>query len=228
MIEIKKYLIDFAEGKINVSDFIEYSKEHPEILDFLTNVADPKFKTTVVHKEIGDDGWPRYIPEELPFDAKLHIDTELNDTGGVLGKYLNIHGLFSRVLVTAFPDDNIVIDETLHNKFCFMLDACPEYIGGEEVDDLLMDLLETLPDNLSKTKKVKLYKEQLKSLFHIESNKYPHWIQEAEWPIGEDGIPMKFISQKRKKGKSYDTMLFTEFLFEDVKTGKKRIVEQFT
>ena len=44
MIEIKKYLIDFAEGRISVSDFIEYSKEHPEILDFLTNIADPKFK----------------------------------------------------------------------------------------------------------------------------------------------------------------------------------------
>ena len=46
--------------------------------------------------------------------------------------------------------------------------------------------------------------------------------------MGEDGIPMMFISPKMKKGKSYDTMLFTEFLFEDVKTGKQRIVEQFT
>lgn len=228
MIEIKKYLIDFVEGKISVPDFIEYSKEHPEILDFLTNIADPKFKTTIVHKKIGDNGWPQYIPEELPFDAKLYLQEELKTSGGILGKYLNIHGLFSNVLVTAFPNDNIVIDETLHSKHWFMLDACPEYIGGEEVDDLLMDLLETLPDNLSKTKKVKLYKEQLRSLFHIESNKYPRWIQEAEWPMGEDGIPMRFISQKRKKGKSYDTMLFTEFLFEDIKTGKQRIVEQFT
>ncbi|MBO7763077.1 MAG: hypothetical protein J6T24_09795 [Clostridia bacterium] len=71
-------------------------------------------------------------------------------------------------------------------------------------------------------------KYSLKSLFHIESNKYPHWIQEAEWPMGEDGIPMKFISQKRRKGKHYETLLFTEFLFEDIKTGKQRIVEQFT
>ena len=228
MIEIKKYLIDFAEGRISVSDFIKYTKEHPEILDFLTNIADPKFKTTIVHKRIGDNGYPQYIPEELPFDAKLDLQEELKKSGGMLGKHLNIHGLFSKVLVTAFPNDKIVIDETLHNKHWFMLDACPEYIGGEEVDNLLMDLLETLPDNLSKTKKVKLYKEKLRSLFHIESNKYPRWIQEAEWPMGEDGIPMKFISQKRKKGKSYDTLLFTEFLFEDVKTGKQRIVEQFT
>lgn len=228
MIEIKKYLIDFAEGRISVPDFIEYSKEHPEMLDFLTNIADPKFKTTIVHKKIGDNGWPQYIAEELPFNAKLFMQKELESSGGMLGKYLNIHDLFSKVLVTAFPNDNIVIDETLHNKFVFMLDACPEYIGGEEVDDLLMNLLESLPNNLCKTKKVKLYKEQLRSLFHIESNKYPRWIQEAEWPMGEDGIPMKFISQKQKKGKAYDTMLFTEFVFEDVKTGKKRIVEQFT
>lgn len=228
MIEIKKYLIDFAEGRVSAPDFIKYSQEHPEILDFLTNIADSKFKTTVVHKTIGENGTTQYVAEELPFDAKLFIDEQRKIENNSLGLHLNIHGLFSKVLVTAFPDDNIVIDQTLHNKHWFMLDACPEYIGGEEVDDLLMDLLETLPDNLSKTKKVKLYKEQLKSLFHIESNKYPRWIQEAEWPIGEDGIPMKFISQKRKKGKSYDTMLFTEFLFEDVKTGKQRIVEQFT
>ena len=228
MIEIKKYLIDFAEGRISVPDFIKYSEEHSEILDFLTNIADSKFKTIIVHKKIGDNGYPQYIPEELPFDAKLGLQEELKTSGGMLGKYLNIHGLFSNVLVTAFPDDNIVIDETLHNEHWFMLEACPEYIGGEEVDDLLMELLESLPENLSKTKKVKLYKEQLRSLFHIESNRYPRWIQEAEWPMGEDGIPMKFISQKRKKGKAYDIMLFTEFLFEDVKTGKQRIVEQFT
>ena len=72
---------------------------------------------------------------------------------GKLGKYLNIHSLFSKVLATAFPNDNIVIDETLRNKHWFMLEACPEYIGGEEVDNLLMDLLESLPDKLSKTKK---------------------------------------------------------------------------
>ena len=53
--------------------------------------------------------------------------------------------------------------------------------------------------------------------------KYPDPI-----PVGEDGVPMKFISQKAKKGKAYQTMLHTEFLFEDVKTGEQRIIEQFT
>ncbi len=226
--EIKKYLIDFAEGRVSVPDFIEYSKKHPDVFDFLTNIADPKFKTTIVHKKIGDNGYPQYIPEELPFDAKLYMDTELNSTGGTLGKYLNIHALFSKVLVTAFPDDNITIDTTLDDKFIFMLNACPEYIEGEEVDSVIEKVLESIPQNLSRTKRIKQFKEQIKQVFHIEGNKYPRWIQGGEWPIGEDGVPMKFISQKRKKGKAYDTMLFTEFLFEDMKTGKQRIVEQFT
>ena len=58
--------------------------------------------------------------------------------------------------------------------------------------------------------------------------KYPRWIQDPEWPVGEEGMPMKFVSQKRKKGNAYNTMLYTEYLFEDVKTGKQRTIEQFT
>ena len=166
--EIKKYLIDFAEGRVSVPDFIEYSKKHPDVLDFLTNIADPKFKTTIVHKKIGDNGYPQYIPEELPFDAKLDMDTELNRTGGTLGKYLNIHSMFSNVLVTAFPNDNITIYTTLDDKFFFMLDACPEYIEGEEVEPVIEEVLEKIPQNLSRTKRIKLFKEQIKQVFHIE------------------------------------------------------------
>lgn len=228
MENIKSYLIDFAEGRVEVSDFLDYCKIHPEVLDFLTSIADTKFKTTIVHKVRDENGFTQYIPEELPFDAKLFIDEETKTNGGTIGKYLNIHDLFSNVLVAAFPHENIIIDETLHEKYCFMLDACPEYIGGEQADELIEQLLESFPKELSKTKRIKLFKEQVKELFHIESNKYPRWIQSPEWPIGENGVPMRFVSQKRKKGKEYETILYTEFLFEDIKTGELRVVEQFT
>jgi len=138
------------------------------------------------------------------------------------------HCLFSNIVATAFPEENIIIDDTLNNRYSFMLDACPEYIGGEEVDDLLESLLESLPQELSKTKRIQLYKELVKEAFHVEAGKYPRWVQEAEWPVGEDDVPMRFVSQKRKKGKEYDTMLFTEYLFEDVKNGKQRVIKQFT
>ena len=225
---IKSYLIEFAEGRVGVPEFLEYCKKNPEVLDYLTNIADPTFKTGIVHKKIGEDGWPQYISEELPFNAKLFIDEQTKRERSTLAKHLNIHHLFSSVLITAFPNDNIVMDETLSEKFGFMLDACPEYIGGEEVDEILENLLESIPEGLSKTKKVKLYKEQVKAMFHIEKNKYPRWVQSAEWPLGQNNKPMRFIEHNRKKGKEYAMMMYTEFCFEDIETGEQRVFEQFT
>lgn len=228
MENIKSYLIEFAEGRVGVPEFLEYCKKNPEVLDYLTNIADSTFKTCVIHRSIDEKGCLEYTNEEREFDAKLFIDEELKSKIGNLGIYLNIHHLFSNVLITAFPNDNIVMDETLSEKFTFMLHACPEYIGGEEVDEILENLLESLPTELSKAKKVKLYKERVKAMFHIEKNKYPRWVQSAEWPLGQNNKPMKFVEQKRKKGKSYEMMMYTEFWFEDVETGEQRVVEQFT
>ena len=39
---------------------------------------------------------------------------------------------------------------------------------------------------------------------------------------------MRVIEQKQKKGKEYQTMLYTQFFFEDVETGEIRIIDQFT
>ena len=133
-----------------------------------------------------------------------------------------------KLLKKAFPHENINVSDEIEKRFVFGLNAIPEYLGGVEVADIIDDIIDSIPQNLSESARIRLCKEKLRDRFHIESNKYPRWIQETEWPMGEDGIPMKFISKKRKKGKAYDTMLFTEFLFEDVKTGKQCIVEQFT
>lgn len=225
---IKSYLIDFAEGRVTVPEFIEYCKTHSEVLDYLTKIADSEFKTYVTHISIDENGYKQYTVEELPFDASLDLQSQLSRGGGNLARYLNIHSFYSKIITTAFPTDNITVDTTLDEKSSFMSDACPEYIGGPEVEELLGILLETLPKDLSKSKKIRLYKEKLKELFHIEQNKYPRWVQEAEWPMGSDNLPMRFVGQKRKKGKAYETMLYTEFLFEDVKTGEQRIIEQFT
>ncbi len=126
MENIKSYLIDFAEGRVEVPEFLEHCEKHPEVLDYLTQIASPTFKTYITHKRMGENGFPQYYCEELPFDAKMSLEQDLKSVGGMLGKYLNIHGIFSKVIVEAFTDDNIVIDDTFQEKFCFMLDACPE------------------------------------------------------------------------------------------------------
>ena len=65
-------------------------------------------------------------------------------------------------------------------------------------------------------------------MFHIDGKNYPRWINEPEWPVSSSGIPLRFVDQKKKKGIEYDTMLYTEYYFEDVDTGEKRVVSQFT
>lgn len=227
MDEKKTFWIDFTEGRISVPDMLARTEAQPELLDWLTGIADPKFKTVVVHKETDEDGYTTYTPEELPFHARLHIKVEMEAVrSGKLGQYLNLHYLFSQILMTAFPEEGIVMDMTVEKKFDFMLDACPEYIGGPEVNHLLDELLEEIPADLSKAKRVKLYKEKVKALFPMAGKKYPRWVQEAEWPLSPSGKPMRFVEQK--KGKDYKTTMQTHFLFEDVDTGEQRVVEQFT
>lgn len=232
MDEMKRFWVEFVEGKIDVPEMLLWTEEKPELLDWLTSIADPKFKTYTTQKETDEGFYSIHTPIEHPFDAKLQIQVYVYEGqgggGSKLGRYLNIHGYFSRVITTAFPDDGIVVDKTLSEKHMFMLDACPQYIGGHEVDHLLDELLEEIPEGLSKTKRVKMYKEKVKALFHVTGKKFPYWIQEAEWPISPTGKPMRFLEQKRKKGKAYAATLYTQFVFEDVATGEIRVIDQFT
>ena len=230
MEQVKQFWVDFVEGRITVPMMLEQTEAEPALLDWLTSIAASHFKTLVVHKVIDEDGWPSFPTEELPFDAKIQIQEYVYKKNGhtKLGKHLNIHGYFSRVVMEAFPEDGITRDQTLGDKCGFMLEACPEYIGGPEVDHLLENILEELPKDLSKSKRVKLYKEKVKAMFHVQGNKFPRWVQEAEWPLGSSGKPMRFVEQKRKKGKEYVASMYTHFMFEDVDTGETRIVDQFT
>ena len=227
--EIKQFVLDFVTGKVNPKVFIDTLEQHPEIFDWLQSIV-PEGLTCYESRMVLDRfGVEEPISIEIPYDIRIVIKQHLEDSHrDRWGLYLNIHDAISKLLKKAFPHENINVSDEIEKRFDFGLNAIPEYLGGVEVSDIVDDIIDSIPQNLSKSARIKLCKEKLREQFHIESNKYPRWIQEAEWPMGEDGIPMKFISQKRKKGKSYDTMLFTEFLFEDVKTGKQRIVEQFT
>ncbi len=229
MEEIKAYLIDFVEGRIRVQEFIQQCEINPRILDYVTSIAGQDEKLYEHLWVIDDNGHGKFIHKEIPYDARKYLHEELKpNCGGVLGTYLNIHNHFSRILISAFPNEEIKKDISLKNKHTFMLEACPEYIEGQEVSEILNNLLSEIPDNLSKTKRIKQFKDKVKKMFHIEGNKYPRWIQGGDWPISSSGKPMKFIEQKRKKGQKHDELLYTFYVFEDVDTGEQRVIEQFT
>ena len=153
-----------------------------------------------------------------------------NKVHSKLWTYVNIQSWLYNLMSELFPNEHIEIDKTLKEKASFMSDVCPEYIEGCEIEELgiIEKLIEQVPETIPKGKRIKHIKELIKKEFHIEGTKYPRWIQGGEWPISPSGKPMRFLEQKRKKGKGYENMLYTIFVFEDVDTLELRTVEQFT
>ena len=168
------------------------------------------------------------VDQEIPYDIRL--DYSRNKTDGKLWTYVNIQSWLYDLMTEIYPDEQFDEDESLHEKASFMMDVCPEYIEGHEIDEagIVEAIIEQVPESLPKAKRKKQIKELIKKEFHIVGAKYPRWVQGGEWPVSKSGKPMRFVEQKRKKGKGYENMLFTVYIFEDVETLEQRIIEQFT
>lgn len=223
MIEEKKFVIDFVEGRVKIELFLEELDRNNALYEWIQSIV-PKGKIGYYDVKKNPEG---SISQEVgPYDIRKMIHFLRYGKGATpLGRIYNIHSEVSRLVLGAFPNENIQVDQSIKNKFIFLLDVCPNYIGGNEVEQagILEELYNNLPENASKTKRIKLFSTELKKMFHVEKNHYPRWIQEAEWPI-LNGKPMQFLYQKQIE----KTTMFTQYYFEDADTKERRIVEQFT
>lgn len=168
------------------------------------------------------------IVQEMPYNVKTVYSH--NKTNRKLWTYVNIQSWLYQLMKELYPEEVIEKDESLHEKASFMMDVCPEYIDGHEIDEagIIEAIIERVPETLPKSKRAKQIKELIKKEFHIAGTRYPRWVQGGEWPVSKSGKPMRFVEQKRKKGKGYENMLYTIYVFEDVDTLEKRMIEQFT
>ena len=166
--------------------------------------------------------------QETPYNVKSMYFR--NKTKSKLWTYVNIQSWLFRLMSELYPEDVIKKDESLYEKASFMIDVCPEYVEGHEIDEagIIEAIIEQVPEALPKSKRTKQIKKLIKKEFHIKGAKFPRWVQGGEWPVSKSGKPMRFVEQKRKKGKAYENMLYTIFVFEDVDTLEQRIIEQFT
>lgn len=222
MTNIKQYVIGYIEGRVPSKEFLNTLWQDDSIFEWLQSIV-PEGMIGYYESICLPDGTPGE-QKTGPYDAKHKITVYWNDFGGSLGKELNIHYEISQLVKKAFPNENIKEDKTLDKKFDFLLDACPEYIGGPEVDEseILERIMNELPEGISKTQRIKIFKERVKAEFHIEGQKYPRWLQPAEWPFS-NGKPMRFLCQKSEfKGE------LRQYCFEDVDTKEQRVIEQFT
>jgi hypothetical protein len=203
------------------------------LYNFKTVLDNPsKYKTSYVQhmctgvKELFEKEYT--IVQETPYNVKTVYSH--NKTNSMLWTYVNIQSWLYNLMVEIYPNESILKDEHLHNKASFMMDVCPEYIEGQEIDEagIIEAIIEQVPESLPKAKRKKQIIELIKKEFHIEGTKYPRWVQGGEWPVSKNGKPLRFVEQKRKKGKDYENMLYTIYVFEDVDTLEVRTIEQFT
>ena len=140
--------------------------------------------------------------QEIPYNVQTAYSH--NKTNSKLWTYVNIQSWLYGLMTELYPDDTIEIDNTLHEKASFMMDVCPEYIEGQEIDEagIIETIIGQVPESLPKAKRKKQIKELIKKEFHIEGIKYPRWVQGGEWPVSQSGKPMRFVEQKRKKEKN--------------------------
>ena len=229
--DIKRYIIDFIEGKVNAKEFILQFRDNPQIGDYIQSfvVEGKTFPVSYIDEEQGT-----VLTAEVPYNIRVVIKTfcmhypinhiltasEYERKASDLGIQLNIQHAMAKFIREAFPDEAFTIDPTIDKKFNFLLSATMSYIGGEEANELLTKVMDEIPQEYSKTKRVKLFRERIKELFHLESKKYPRWCQDPEWPVC-NGRPMKFVSQKAINCETY------EFHFVDVETGETKTVVQF-
>lgn len=217
---VKQYVLDYIEGRVRSQDFLNALWNDPVIFEWLQSIIPVHMSEYYKTIAFPDGSGIQHI---AICDVKTKIEGYWKGFGMKLGKELNIHDTITRLFQQAFPNEKLTVDETLEKQYDFILDSCPEYIGGPDVEktEILEKLMSQLPIEMGRTERVRVFKAQLKQEFHIEGQKYPRWLQEAEWPFS-NGKPMRFLYQKNKNQE------VKQYFFEDVDTKELRIIEQFT
>ena len=196
-------IIKFVEGDITIAEFMDQLKKELEL--------------------------QQYLRENMPKTLLRFRDIEISNNDIVdcfqktfcwkkIGDALSIHYLVK----TWLKENNILAKPTeiYSEKFGFLLDVKPDYINGEQAESLIDEIIQSVPETMSKTKRIKEIKAKIKEAFHVEDKKYPRWAQDTDWPFSKTGKPLKYLSRKTDGD-------LVQHTFVDVDTGEETIVEEF-
>lgn len=105
-------------------------------------------------------------------------------------------------------------------EYTFLLNIQPDWLDVLD-DSILQPIIDSIPKDLSKTKRIAMGKEKVRALFKYDKT-YPRWVQSPEWPI-VNGKPLVFSHQERAKGGD----IRTYYYFYDEDTKEETVIEQF-
>ncbi len=204
-----KEVFDFAKGKMPYEKFVEALEAKPEIWAFLQGL---------VPADIADENceYRKKYRISQSFEANGYDVEETLTAFGFdgLGTKIDVCRLIPQLVEYNYPEIKVKFLDPFGKVTKTPLEKMKlDYLGGEEVDAIIDEIIEN--EALSDKEK----KTALKEKFCLAPRKYPHWVQDPEWPAA-GGEPMKFIAQTNDGDKF-------EYIFEDTKTGEQRTVVQF-
>ena len=207
-----KYAVDFAAGKYSYAEFETLFQLNPEIWDRVQGLLTQEMIADRNHPV-----WEKMDRRRLESNSFAVRATALAFGYDQYGQVITWN-IISTLVEQTYPDAKIrePVEESggdLMGKLGL------EDLGGPEVDDLIRRIVDEYRDVTPAKDRRKLQKQKLKEVFHVRPRKKPDWVQEPEWPMGENS-PMEFVSKEQEGD-------LVRYLFRDVDTGAEQIVEQY-
>ena len=202
-------VFQYVQGELSNADFEQITEKNPEIWTWLQSLLDSQLENGTAVLTNGDRMRLEANGNYVKYTA---LSFGINDIS---------HDLISHIVEGSFPD--IQPRFTPSSDQAEPLDILEtlglQYLGGPETDALIEEIIQLYEDIRPKKTARADMKKKLREVFHLVPRKVPVWIQEPEWPMGENS-PMEYLGTHRDGERA-------QFCFRDTDTGEERTIEQF-
>ena len=239
--DTKQIIIDFIENRMDMDSFMACIRKDDRIVEYLQKIVDHivenKLTTrrrTVTMKGINQNKpfqifnyVEEFVPELRDRNHMIYPGTPVPTVKQYLSRWshktaagaLKIYDIVADIYYQV--DDSLIRTEKYMEAYQFSLDVLPGYVGGPAAEDYISSvIIPKYPEDMKKTIRKNRIKEEIRNSFLRDGKGYPHWIQEPEWPLGENGIPMIYTGQKKHDG-------FTEYFFRGNGSEERKTIRQY-
>lgn len=201
-----QYIVDYVEGRLNISEFQKLLKNNLLLKKELSKRFDLSYEAYNPYNNNVYD----YLIREYEFKKE--------DWNNIINRCVLYMELKRWLDWFCIPYDASFLK--YKKDYDYLLDIQPSWLDIVDDQGIFDKIIAQVPQDLSKAKRIQWGKEQLKKLFRYDKT-YPRWIQAPEWPI-VNGKPLVFSHQK-KAGKDD---VRTLYYFYDPDTKAETIITQ--
>lgn len=237
----RQTIIDFIEDRMDIGTFMDLAGRDNSICDYLQRIVDDIVENkrsverrTVTMKGVNQNQPFRifnyteeFVPELREKNPRFQPGSPVPTVKQRLFRFSHRTALGASEIYGVVADIFYQVDDTLNrtekylDAYSFSLDVLPGYVGGVAAEDYISGyIIPKYPEDMKKGQRKKLIKEEIRNTFLRDGKGYPHWIQDPAWPLGENGLPMIYVGQKKYENG-------TEYYFRGNGSEEKKTVRQY-